>query len=143
MGIPVAFGFNADIDLRDLDRHLGYFSQGGLGLPDPAYYTRSDADTKALVSRYADYMRKILALTGVAKKDIETQTALALDLETRIARATRPLAELRDHATIFAPVATAGLGKQYKNLQLDAFLKAQGVSDDSVSLATHGPVRAT
>lgn len=135
VGIPVAFGFNADIDLRDLDRHLGYFSQGGLGLPDPAYYTRSDADTKALVSRYADYMRKILALTGVAKKDIETQTALALDLETRIARATRPLAELRDPRNNFAPVATAGLGKQYKNLQLDAFLKAQGVSDDSVSLA--------
>jgi len=135
VGISVAFGFNADIDLRDLDRHLGYFSQGGLGLPDPAYYTRSDADTKALVSRYADYMRKILALTGVAKKDIETQTALALDLETRIARATRPLVELRDPRNNFAPVATAGLGKQYKNLQLDAFLKAQGVSDDSVSLA--------
>lgn len=135
VGIPVAFGFNADIDLRDLDRHLGYFSQGGLGLPDPAYYTRSDADTKALVSRYADYMRKILALTGVAPKDIETQTALALDLETRIARATRPLVELRDPRSNFAPIATAGLGKQYKNLQLDAFLKAQGVSDDSVSLA--------
>src|SRR5690606_8842503 len=81
VGIPVAFHFGADIDLRDLDRHLGYFSQGGLGLPDPAYYTRQDADTKALVARYADYIRKILALSGVAQQDIETQTALVLDLE--------------------------------------------------------------
>ena len=135
VGIPVAFHFGADIDLRDLDRHLGYFSQGGIGLPDPAYYTRGDADTKALVARYADYIRKILALTGVAKKDIEAQTALVLDLEKRIATAARPLAELRDPRNNFAPVATAGLGKQYRNLQLDAFLKAQGVNDDLVSLA--------
>ncbi len=135
VGIPVAFHFGADIDLRDLDRHLGYFSQGGIGLPDPAYYTRGDADTKALVARYADYIRKILALSGVAKKDIETQTALVLDLEKRIATAARPLAELRDPRNSFAPVATAALGKQYKNLQLDAFLKAQGVDDDTVSLA--------
>ena len=135
VGIPVAFGFNADIDLRELDRHLGYFTQGGLGLPDPAYYTRGDADTKALVARYADYIRKILALTGVAQKDIETQTALVLDLEKRIAAAARPLADLRDPRQNFAPVATAALGKQYRNLQLDAFLKVQGVNDDTVSLA--------
>lgn len=135
VGIPVAFGFNADIDLRDLDRHLGYFSQGGIGLPDPAYYTRTDADTQAVMARYADYIRKILALSGVEKKDIETQTALALDLEKRIAAAAQPLSALRDPRNNFAPVATTGLGKQYRNLQLDAFLKAQGISDDTVSLA--------
>lgn len=135
VGIPVVFDFSADVDLRDLDRHLGYFSQGGLGLPDPAYYTRSDADTQALLARYAGYMRKILALTGVPAKDIEAQTALALDVEKRIAAAERPLADLRDPRRNFAPVATAGLGKQYRNLQLDAFLKAQGVSDDAVSMA--------
>lgn len=135
VGIPVAFQFGADVDLRDLSRHLGYFSQGGIGLPDPAYYTRSDADTQALVARYADYIRKILALAGVAPGEIETQTALVLDLERQIAQAAQPLADLRDPRNNFAPVATAGLGKQYRNLQLDAFLKAQDVSDDTVSLA--------
>lgn len=135
VGIPVLFNFTADIDLRDFDRHLGYFSQGGLGLPDPAYYTRGDADTQALLARYADYIRKVLTLTGVPAKDLERETALVLDLEKRIAAAARPLVELRDPRTNFAAVATAGLGKQYRNLQLDAFLKAQAVSDDAVSIA--------
>lgn len=135
VGIPVLFNFGADVDLRELDRHLGYFAQGGLGLPDPAYYTRGDADTRALVARYADYIRKILALSGVAAKDLEGQTALVLDLEKRIAASARPLVELRDPKANFAPVATAGLGKQYRNLQLDAFLKVQGVNDDTVSIA--------
>ena len=135
VGIPVVFNFSADIDLRDLNRHLGYFAQGGLGLPDPAYYTRTDAETQALVARYADYIRKILTLTGVPAKDLESDTALVLDLEKRIAASERPLVELRDPRKNFAPVATAGLGKQYKNLQLDAFLKVQGVDDDTVSIA--------
>jgi putative endopeptidase len=43
VGIPVAFNFGPDIDLKALDRHIGYFMQGGLGLPDPAFYTRTDA----------------------------------------------------------------------------------------------------
>ncbi|RZA22230.1 MAG: M13 family peptidase [Lysobacteraceae bacterium] len=135
VGIPALFNFSADVDLRELDRHLGYFAQGGLGLPDPAYYTRTDADTQALVARYADYIRKILTLTGIAAKDLERETALVLDLEKRIAANARPLVELRDPKANFAPVATAGLGKQYRNLQLDAFLKVQGVSDDAVSIA--------
>ena len=135
VGIPVLFDFKADIDLRDLDRHLGYFAQGGLGLPDPAYYTRTDADTRALLSRYTDYVQKILVLTGVPAQQAAAEARSVLELETRIATASRPLVELRDPRANFAPVPTAGLGKQYRNLQLDAFLKAQDVGDDTVSIA--------
>ncbi len=135
VGIPVAFNFSADIDLQDLDRHIGYFSQGGLGLPDPAYYTRTDADTRALLSRYGDYVQKILALTGTPPDQLAAQAQAVLDLETRIAQLSRPLTLLRDPRANYAPLPSATLGKQYRNLQLADFLKAQGVSDDSVSLA--------
>ena len=135
VGIPVAFNFSAELDLRDLGRHLGYFGQGGLGLPDPAYYTRSDADTRALLGRYAEYVQKILVLTGVPAESAAAEARSVVELETRIASASRPLVDLRDPRANFSPVPTSGLGKQYRNLQLDAFLKAQGVSDDTVSIA--------
>lgn len=134
VGIPVAFNFGADIDLKDLDRHIGYFSQGGLGLPDPAYYTRTDADTRALLGRYNSYVQKILVLTGTPQDKAAAEAALVLDLETRIAQSSRPLPLLRDPLTNYAPVASAELGKTYKRLQLGEFLKAQGVTDDAVSL---------
>ncbi|MEO6264861.1 MAG: M13 family metallopeptidase [Luteimonas sp.] len=135
VGIPVVFNFSADVDLQDLGRHIGYFSQGGLGLPDPAYYTRADADTRALLGRYTDYVSKILALTGIAQEQLAAETQAVLDLETRIAAASKPLTLLRNPRDNYALVPTADLGKQYKKLQLGDFLKAQGVSDDSVSLA--------
>lgn len=135
VGIPVLFNFGADIDLQDLERHIGYFSQGGLGLPDPAYYTRTDNDTRQLLAQYNVYVQKILTLTGTPKDKLAAESQLVIDLETRLARASKPLADLRDPRANYAPVATNTLGKTYKRLQLGDFLKAQGVSDDSVSMA--------
>lgn len=135
VGIPVAFNFGADLDLQDLDRTIGYFSQGGLGLPDPAYYTRGDADTRALLARYTDYVSKVLTLAGSKPDELQADTQAVLGIEQRIAQLSRPLATLADPRANYAPVAVADLGKQYRNLKLAEFLKAQGVTDDRVSLA--------
>jgi len=135
VGIPVLFDFGAEVDLSDLGRHLGYFTQGGLGLPDPAYYSRGDAQTQQIVAQYTQYVRNILALTGTAEDRLDAETALVLDLERRIAAASRPLAELRDPRSQYALVDTAGLDKQFRRLQLGEFLAAQGVQAQQVSLA--------
>jgi len=135
VGIPVAFNFSPDVDLKALDRHIGYFSQGGMGLPDPAYYTRSDAETRELLGRYQNYVKQILTLTGTKPEKLDAEALAVIDLETRLARVSRPLQDLRSPLANYVPVATKDLAKQYKNLQLDAFLKAQGVTDDTVSMA--------
>jgi len=138
VGIPVAFNFGPDVDLKALDRHMGYFMQGGMGLPDPAFYTRTDADTVALMGRYRNYVKQILALTGTpaAKLDAESQAVIAL--ETELARNAQSLAGINNPFNNYAPISTKELNSRYRNLQLDAFLKAQGVDDDLVSLADPG-----
>ncbi|HVI26408.1 MAG TPA: M13 family metallopeptidase [Xanthomonadaceae bacterium] len=135
VGIPVAFNFSADLDLQDLDRTIGYFSQGGMGLPDPAFYTRNDPQTRAVMARYTDYVSKILALTGSKPADLQADTQAVLGIEGRIAQLARPLAEIADPRGNYAPVDAAALGKQYRHLRLADFLQAQGVKDDRVSLA--------
>lgn len=135
VGIPVVFNFSADLDLADLGRHIGYFAQGGTGLPDPAYYTRTDEDARALLGLYNGYVQKILALTGTAEANLAAEAQMVIDLETRIARASRPVDSLRDPRRNYAPVPTAELGKRWKRLQLPEFLAVQGVQDDSVSIA--------
>ena len=135
VGIPVVFNFGADIDLNDLNRHIGYFSQGGTALPDPAFYTRTDADTQRVIARYRNYVGKILTLTGTPANKLAAEAQAVYDLETRIAQASRPLASLRDPRGNYAPVPVAGLKQQYRNLQLAEFLTAQGVTDDVVSIA--------
>src|SRR5690606_22938236 len=72
---------------------------------------------------------------GTPQERLEAETQFVFDLETRIARASRPIETLRDPRQNYAPVPVAELAKRYKRLQLGDFLKAQGVSDDRVSLA--------
>jgi len=88
------------------------------------------------MGQYRAYIEKILALTGVKDKELAKQAQLVIDLETRLARASRPLAELRDPRSNYGAVDTAGLAAQYPNLELDKFLEAQGVSTPTVSIAS-------
>jgi len=135
VGIPVAFNFAPDVDLKALDRHIGYFMQGGMGLPDPAFYTRTDADTVALMGRYRAYVKQILALTGTPADKLDAESALVIQLETELARNAQSVAGINNPFNNYAPVSTKDLNNRYRNLQLDAFLKAQGVNDDLVSLS--------
>ena len=135
VGIPVAFNFAPDVDLQALDRHIGYFMQGGMGLPDPAFYTRDDADTRVVMDRYRAYVRQILALTGTPEQRLDGDVAAVITIETALARKSRSLNELNSPADNFAPVPVAQAAKRYRHLQLDKFLAAQGVKDDRVSMA--------
>ena len=135
VGIPVVFNFGADVDLRDLQRHIGYFTQGGLGLPDPAFYTRDDAATAALMERYREYVRQVLVLTGTPERRAAAEADQVIDLERRIAAASRPLSLLRNPEASYALVQVDGLAGSYPHLQLDQFLQAQGVDSTVVSLA--------
>jgi putative endopeptidase len=134
VGIPVLFNFAPDVDLKALDRHIGYFMQGGMGLPDPAFYTRTDADTQAVLGRYRDYVKQILALTGTPKERLDADAKAVIDIETAIARKSQSLADLGNTFGNYAPIPVADAGKRYRNLQLREFLAAQGVKDDLVSL---------
>ncbi len=136
VGIPVAFNFTSDIDLKQLDTYFGYFAQGGIGLPDPTFYTRTDADARALLGRYNGYVQKILALSGTPQAKLASEAQLVIDLETRLARLSKTPAQLQGLKANYSPVPTKDFAKKYRNLQLAVFLKVQSVTVDQVSMDT-------
>lgn len=137
-GMPVLFNFAVDMDLKDFDRQFGYASQGGLGLPDPDYYTRTDADTRALLGRYRSYVEAILRLSGTPVDKVSTESGWVLSIEMQLAQASLPLVQLRDPNNAYRPISLRDLQKAYPNLAFDKFLRAQRADDDHVSLASGG-----
>ena len=121
---------------------IGFYSkgcfEGGVGLPDPAFYTRGDAETREVMDRYRTYVRRILLLTGTPEAQAAAQVQQVLDVETRLAQAARGQAAMQDPRANYAAVPTSSLAQQYKRLQLADFLKAQGVTDDRVSMPNPG-----
>ena len=137
-GVPVLFNFSADVDLKDFDRQLGYANQGGLGLPDPDYYTRTDADTRALLGRYRTYVETILKLSGTPAEKVSIESGWVVGIEMQLAQASLPLVQLRDPNNAYRPVTLRELQKSYPNLAFDKFLHAQHADDDRISLAHTG-----
>jgi putative endopeptidase len=71
--------------------HLG---QGGLGLPDRSYYLLTEAGTVKAREAYVKYIGQILKVAGTPEPDTAATSVMAF--ETELAKASRPLEDLRD-----------------------------------------------
>jgi putative endopeptidase len=124
-GVPVLFGFGP-VPSADGGLAAG-FSQGGMALVDPAFYTREGAGAEVLRSKYRDYVQRILELSGVPTDQSAAQTQVVVDIETRIARESRPLSLVRTQGERMASLPVAGLDRQYPRLAPESFLESLGV----------------
>jgi putative endopeptidase len=75
---------------------IGGADQGGLGLPDRDYYTRTDDKSKQLLQQYQEHVAKMLQLAGddVAKASAEAKSIV--ELETRLAESSMTRVDRRD-----------------------------------------------
>ncbi len=129
------FGFGAEADFKNSSMNLAYASQGGLGLPDPEYYTK--ADNKEKLAAYQAHVAKVLELSGVAAADAAKQAADVIAFETRLAKVSKTSTELsRDTSLYYNPVTVADADKLTPNFSWTEFFKSQGVApQEKFSLA--------
>ncbi|MGH6999330.1 MAG: M13 family peptidase, partial [Phenylobacterium sp.] len=72
-------------DMNDTSKYRPYLMQGGLGLPDRAYYLDDSARFQELRGKYKAHIAAMFALAGYANG--EARAAKILALETAIAKA--------------------------------------------------------
>ncbi len=131
------FGFGGEADFKDSSMVLAYASQGGLGLPDPEYYTK--AENKEKLQAYEAHIAKVLELSGVAVADAAKQAKDVVAFETRLAKASKTSEELsRDVSLYYNPVTLADADKLTPNFSWTRFFESQGVKADKFSLAMPG-----
>src|SRR5437879_4410949 len=64
IGVDAFFGFGSGQDAKDSTREISQAVQGGLGMPDRDYYTKTDDASKKLRDQYLDHVSKMLTLLG-------------------------------------------------------------------------------
>jgi putative endopeptidase len=82
-GTSGIFGMYVDNDPNDPTRYLIHLYQGGLGLPDEAYY-REDKH-KEILEAYQAHVGKMLALAGWSKDQSESAAKTVVQFETTLA----------------------------------------------------------
>src|SRR5438876_8083162 len=95
IGVDAFFGFGSGQDDKDSTHDIAQAVQGGLGMPDRDYYTKTDEASKKLRDQYVEHVTRMLTLLGEGQRAASDEAKKILTLETSLAQASRTRVELR------------------------------------------------
>ena len=135
-----AFNFYSNADFKDSQLVIAYADQGGLALPEKAYYLSDgskagDDSYKKIREAYVAHVSKQLQNAGIAAADADKQARDVLAFETRLAKASLSPIEQRDPNNQYHFVKVADADKLSPDFPWSDFLKAQGVNVEGFSLS--------
>lgn len=133
LGSNTLFNDYVSQDSKKSDVMAFYLSQGGLGLPERAYYLKTDSAILNIRNEYVKYISQVLTMAGEEASAANTAAKNILALETKLAIASRKMEDLRDPNKNYNKMAIGDLGKMAGNLDWVSYLKNSGVHQvDSV-----------
>src|SRR5438874_8535808 len=129
LGVTSFFGFTSGQDDKNSTMVIAQAYQGGLGLPDRDYYTKTDDDSKKLRDQYVQHVTKMLTLLGEEPKAAGEHAKKILALETSLAQASRTKVELRDPQKNYNKMKTSALQALTTDIKWDAYFKETNLPD--------------
>jgi putative endopeptidase len=83
-------------DDKNSEAYVTFLMQGGLGLPDRDYYFLDDSTTTEIRKEYPRHIARMFTLMGKDDAYAERAASAIVDLETKLAGASRTIEQLRD-----------------------------------------------
>ncbi|RPD46250.1 M13 family peptidase [Hymenobacter sediminis] len=111
IGVNALIGSYVGQDAKNSDKMALQLWQAGLGLPNRDYYFNKDARTKNIRQEYSNHLVKMFTLLGQDATTAQVSANRVLQLETRLAGASRKLEALRDPYANYNKMAVSGLDK--------------------------------
>ena len=135
LGANAVFGFTAEQDRKTSTEVIAIASQGGLGLPDGEYYTKTDEESKKLREQYEAHVARMLQLLGDDATKAATDAKTIMAFETQLAEASMTPVERRDPEKTYNRMDAAKLASLTPNWSWPAYFQAVGVRPAAVNVA--------
>src|SRR5579862_1569514 len=126
IGVGVAFGFGSQPDFKNSAMSIGAVGQGGLGLPDRDYYTRTDEKSKKLQSEYQEHVQKMFELLGDPPALAAKESTVVYDIETKLAESSLPTADQRNPDNIYHLMTAAQVKELTPHFEWEAYFREMG-----------------
>jgi putative endopeptidase len=109
MGVSAAFRFFPDADPKDAAHYMAWVYQGGLGMPDRDYYTKTDPASDSLRKKYVAHVAKAFMLAGESAAQATANADRVMALETELAKASMTRVAMRDPNATYHKTSSAAL----------------------------------
>ncbi|MBO3084552.1 M13 family metallopeptidase [Cellulomonas fengjieae] len=125
-GAGGAVGFFVDNDAKEPTRYVVHLAQGGLGLPDEAYYR--DEQYAAVLAAYRPHVARMLTLGGVASDDARADelAGRVVALETKLAAGHWDVVKDRDADLTYNALTLAELAERAPGFDWHSWVLAMG-----------------
>ena len=130
------FTFFVLADLKNSKEMAAYVGQGGLGLPDRDYYTKTDSRSIEIREKYLAHVAHMLELSGVPAGEAAEQAPRIMALETRLAEASMTNVERRNIPALYNKMSLAELSKIAPSIDWKAYLADMGIDQVDTLIVT-------
>jgi putative endopeptidase len=124
MGVNAFFNFGEQQDFKDATKQVAIVDQGGLGLPERDYYTRTGVNDIKVRDEYVAHIAAMLTLAGEPAAQAATDSKNILAFETKLAQASMTNTERRDPMAIYHPQTVAQFEASISPVSFKAYLQA-------------------
>jgi endothelin-converting enzyme/putative endopeptidase len=133
------FGMWVAQGLHDTTRHMPYILQGGLGMPDRAYYLDSSERMAGLRTKYQQHIAAMLKLADYSKtaSDAEARAAKVFALEVDIANSHASRADSADVLKADNTWTVKDFTDKAPGMDWKAFFKAAKLGDQQKFIVWH------
>jgi putative endopeptidase len=136
MGARALFEFGSTQDMKNSSQVISGADQGGLGLPDRDYYTKTDDRSKQIREQYQDHIGKMLAIAGDDAQKAAAEAKIILDLETKLAEGSLTNVERRDPEKTYHKMSRTELQTLTPNWSWNTYFQEIGYTNiDSVDVS--------
>ena len=120
-------------DDKNSEQMAFMLSQGGLGMPNRDYYFNTDEKSLAVQKAFKQYLVETFVQLGSTKDEATKKMNEVYAVETKLAKASRKLADLRDPYKNYNKMSTSALQNLTPNLNWNDFLTGINITKiDSV-----------
>ena len=126
-GVPAAFGFGIGADAKNSQMNIGSAGQGGLSLPNKDYYTKTDEKSQQIRAAFVKHITNMFTLLGDAPAQAAANANTVMELQTKLAMASRSPVELRDPDKQYNKRTLAQLNEMTPNWSWDTYFAGRGV----------------
>ncbi|MBN2601431.1 MAG: M13 family metallopeptidase, partial [Candidatus Marinimicrobia bacterium] len=132
MNITPLFNFFPEQDFKNSEMNIGWFYQGGLGLPDRDYYTDTSPQSKEIRKEYKAHLQRMFQLLGDSEELAKTNAEIVMKIETRLAKSSMTLVEQRNPQVIYNPMSLQEFQRMAVQYNWIGYLNQMGVDPNGI-----------
>ena len=128
-GLPVYFATFVGADIMNSKMNIVQTYQSGISLGEKEYYLDNDAKTKEIRDKYKEHIVKMFELAGFPEAEARKKMEAVMNIETRIAKASKSAVEQRDNAANYHKMTTEQLKKEFPGINWDVYFTTLGLKN--------------